>query len=153
MRLSVKRSTVVIALIIYVAALLYIVFLEPTRSSGEHYAPPRWVPLKSTYDFIIEAGHSIRYWLFFLLNLLGNIILFMPFGGLTDALSGTPANKFRVIIAAFIFSLCIELMQLAFRIGVYDADDILLNTLGAYVGLCMYRFLVKKNVVLVYNNS
>jgi glycopeptide antibiotics resistance protein len=111
------------------------------------------MPLKSTYDLIVEAGHSIRHWLFFLLNLLGNIILFMPFGFLADALSGTPANKFRVITAAFFFSLCIEVLQLVFRIGVYDADDILLNTLGAYVGLCVYRFLVKKNVVLVYNNS
>lgn len=153
MILRVKRSIVVLALIVYVAALLYIVFLEPTRSSGEHYAPPRWVPLKSTYDFIIEAGHSIRYWLFFLLNLLGNIILFMPFGALTDALSGTPANKFRVIITACFFSGCIEVLQLVFRIGVFDADDILLNTLGAYLGLCIYRFLVKRNVVLVYNNS
>ena len=153
MILRVKKRTVVVTLIIYVIALLYIVFLEPTRSSGEHYSPPRWMPLKSTYDFIIGAGHSIRYWLFFLLNLLGNIILFMPFGFLGDALSGLPANKFRVIIAAFFFSLCIELLQLVFRIGVYDADDILLNTLGAYLGLCAYRFLAKKDVVLVYNNS
>jgi glycopeptide antibiotics resistance protein len=153
MILKVKRSKVVITLIVYIAALLYIVFLEPTRSSGEHYSPPRWMPLKSTYDLVVDAGHSIRYWLFFLLNLLGNIILFMPFGFLTDALSGTPANKFSVIIAAFFFSLSIELLQLIFRIGVYDADDILLNTLGAYVGLCAYRLLVKRNVVLVYNNS
>jgi len=153
MILRVKRNTVVITLIVYLTALLYIVFLEPTRSSGEHYAPPRWVPLKSNYDFIIEAGHSIRHWLFFLLNLLGNIILFMPFGAFGDALSGTPANKFRVITAAFVFSLCIELLQLVFRIGVFDADDILLNTLGAYLGLCIYRFLVKKDVVLIYNNS
>ncbi|SHM79430.1 VanZ like family protein [Chitinophaga sp. CF418] len=144
---------VVVAMIIYIAALLYVVFLEPTRSAGEHYATPRWVPLKSTYGFIIEAGHSIRHWFFFLLNLLGNIILFMPFGFFGDALSGTPANKFRVIITAFFFSLCIELLQLAFMIGVYDADDILLNTLGAYLGICTYRYLVKKDVVLVDNNS
>lgn len=153
MIVKVKRSKVVITLIVYIAALLYIVFLEPTRTNGEHYSPPRWMPLKSTYDFIVGADTSIRYWLLFLLNLLGNIILFMPFGFLADALSETPANKFNVITAAFFFSLCIELLQLIFRIGVYDADDILLNTLGAYVGLCVYRFLVKKNVVLIYNNS
>ncbi len=150
MILKVKRSKVVVAFIVYIAALLYIVFLEPTRSNGEHYAPPIWMPLESTYSFITGADGSIRYWLFFLLNFLGNIVLFMPFGSLIDALSGTPANKFRVIIAAFFFSLSIELLQLIFRIGVYDADDILLNTLGAYVGLCVYRYLVKRNVVLVY---
>ncbi|MCF6402785.1 VanZ family protein [Chitinophaga filiformis] len=153
MILRVKRRVVVVTMIIYIAALLYIVFLEPTRSAGEHYAPPRWMPLKSTYDFIVEAGHSIRHWLFFLLNLLGNIILFMPFGFLGDALSGTPANKFRVVITAFFFSLCIEVLQLTFMIGVFDADDIVLNTLGAYLGLYTYRLLVKKDVVLVYNNS
>jgi glycopeptide antibiotics resistance protein len=153
MILKVKRSKVVITLIVYIAALLYIVFLEPTRTNGEHYGTPRWIPLKSTYDFIVEAGHSVKSWFFFLLNLLGNIILFMPFGFLGDALSGTPANKFRVIITAFFFSLSIEVLQLVFRIGVYDSDDILLNTLGAYVGLCVYRFMVERNVVLVYNNS
>jgi glycopeptide antibiotics resistance protein len=77
----------------------------------------------------------------------------MPFGFLGDALSGTPANKFRVIITAFFFSLCIEVLQLVFMIGVFDADDILLNTLGAYLGLYTYRLLVEKDVVLVYNNS
>lgn len=153
MILRVKKSIVVVTLVAYIAALLYIVFLEPTRSSGEHYAPPRWMPLMSTYGFILEAGLSIRAWLFFLLNLLGNIILFMPFGALGYALSGTPANKFRVIITAFFFSLSIELLQLVFMIGVYDADDVLLNTLGAYLGICVCRLLVKKNVVLVHNNS
>lgn len=147
---KVKRRTVVLTMIIYLAALIYVVFFEPTRSAGEHYSPPRWIPLKSTYDFIIEAGKSIRYWLFFLLNLLGNIVLFMPFGFLGDALSETLANKFRVILIAFFFSLSIELMQWVFRIGVYDADDILLNTMGAYLGICIYRSLLKKNVVFVY---
>jgi glycopeptide antibiotics resistance protein len=148
-----KRGTVILTLIIYLAVLLYIVFLEPTRSSGEHYAPPRWMPLKSTFDFIKEAGHSIRYWLFFLLNLLGNIVLFMPLGFLVDALSGVAGNKFSVIAIAFFLSLSIELLQMVFMIGVYDADDVLLNTLGAYLGLSVYRLLVRRNVVLVYNNS
>jgi glycopeptide antibiotics resistance protein len=153
MILKVKRSKVVITLIVYIVALLYVVFLEPTRINGEHYAAPIWMPLKSTYSTVIDAGHSVKRWLLFLLNFLGNVILFMPFGFLGDALSGTPANKFRIIIAAFFFSLCIETLQLILMIGVYDADDILLNTLGAYVGLCVYRFMVGKNVVLVYNNS
>jgi glycopeptide antibiotics resistance protein len=150
-----KRSTVVITLVIYLLAVLYIVFLEPTRGTGEHYAPPRWIPLESTYDFIVEAGKSIRYiryWAFFLLNLLGNIIMFMPFGFLIDALSGGSANKLSVITVAFFFSLSIEILQMVLMIGVYDADDIVLNTLGAWLGMLWYRRLVRKNVVLIYNN-
>lgn len=148
-----KRKTVIVTLTIYLLAVIYVVFLEPTRGAGEHTAPPRWVPIKSTIDFIIEAGQSIhyyRYWAFFLLNLLGNIIMFMPFGGLIDALSGGNANKYRVVTTAFIFSLSIELLQLVFNIGVFDADDVLLNTLGAWLGLIWYRRLVRKNVVLIY---
>ncbi|MBW8683652.1 VanZ family protein [Chitinophaga rhizophila] len=156
MTIRLKRGTVIILLISYLLAVLYIVFLEPTRGAGEHYAPPRWMPLKSTYDFIIEAGQAVtyyRYWAFFLLNLLGNIIMFMPLGFLVDALSEGAANKIKVIAIAFFFSLSIELLQLVLMIGVYDADDVVLNTLGAYLGLVLYRRLERKRMVLVYSNT
>lgn len=156
MAIRLKRSTVIILLVVYILAVIYVVFLDPTRVAGERYAEPRWMPLKSTYDFIIEAGKSlryIRYWAFFLLNLIGNVIMFMPLGFLLEALSAGAANKIRVITIAFFFSLSIELLQLVLMIGVYDADDIVLNTLGAWLGLCMYRKMAKKNVVLVHNNS
>lgn len=152
MVIRLKRSIVIVLLVIYILAVLYVVFLDPTRVAGERYATPRWMPLKSTYDFIIEAGQSlryIRYWAFFLLNLIGNIIMFMPLGFLLDALSTGAANKIRVITIAFFFSLGIELLQLVLMIGVYDADDIVLNTLGAWLGMCLYRIMAKKNVVLV----
>ena len=152
MVIRLKRSIVVVLLVVYILVVLYVVFLDPTRVAGERYAEPRWMPLKSTYDFIIEAGQSlryIRYWAFFLLNLIGNIIMFMPLGFLLDALSTGAANKIRVIAIAFFFSLGIELLQMVLMIGVYDADDIVLNTLGAWLGLCLYRIMAKKNVILV----
>jgi glycopeptide antibiotics resistance protein len=78
--------------------------------------------------------------------------MFMPFGFLIDALSGGSANKLSVITVAFFFSLSIEILQMVLMIGVYDADDIVLNTLGAWLGMLWYRRLVRKNVVLIYNN-
>lgn len=147
------KRMVIVMLAIYCLVLVYIVFLEPTRTAGEHYSDPRWIPLKGTVELIIHAGNSYRYWGFFLLNLLGNILLFMPLGFFGGILSGFPANKFRVIAVAFLLSLGIELMQLTFKIGVYDTDDILLNVLGAYLGLYIYNKLVAGNIVNTYKTS
>ncbi|MVT11726.1 VanZ family protein [Chitinophaga tropicalis] len=148
-----EKRKVIFALVVYLLALIYVVFLEPSRTGGEHYSAPRWIPLKGTYEMMIEAGSSRYYWSLFLLNLFGNILLFMPLGFLGGALSGFPANKFRIVVIAFLLSLSIELLQLTLKIGVYDSDDVLLNVLGAYLGLCLFHRFVAKNIIDTYKNS
>ncbi len=73
-----------------------------------------------------------------LLNLLGNVIGFVPLGFLLPIIRRKKTFSFLCVIFVFLFSLAIEVLQLVFRIGVFDVDDLLLNTLGGLIGYLIY---------------
>jgi glycopeptide antibiotics resistance protein len=78
---------------------------------------------------------------FLLLNLVGNILVFVPLGfGLAGALD---QDRFKHIIwqaalGGFMLSLAIELLQLTTLSRSTDVDDLIFNTLGATVGASLY---------------
>ena len=42
-----------------------------------------------------------------------------------------------------LFSLCIELIQLITKLGVFDVDDIIMNTFGGMIGYIIYYILAR----------
>jgi glycopeptide antibiotics resistance protein len=72
-------------------------------------------------------------------NLLGNIILFMPFGFLIPILWSKTNSSQKIIIISIIFSFVLEISQLILHLGSFDIDDIFLNTLGALLGYLMIK--------------
>ena len=75
---------------------------------------------------------------YFLINFLGNIILFMPFGFIIPLL--WKASDKKVIVVGFCSSLFIEICQLFLTRGT-DVDDLILNTLGVIIGYTIYRII------------
>ena len=77
-----------------------------------------------------------------LINILGNLALFIP-------LSIILINYFKfltcsnIIFANFITSLSFELIQLSTGWGIFDVDDIFLNTLGGIIGIIIYHLITK----------
>ena len=64
-----------------------------------------------------------------LINLLGNVIAFMPFGFMVPLLSSRKLQSLgKVVLLSFLFSLGLETTQLVTNCGIFDVDDILLNT-------------------------
>ena len=64
-------------------------------------------------------------------NLL-NLILYVPFGWTSQRWK---ANRKRIVIAAFVLSVCCEVLQYVTGRGMADVNDILFNTLGTAVGI------------------
>ena len=62
-----------------------------------------------------------------------NYLLFMPLGFLLYLCFG---EKFglRVVLAGFLLSASIEIVQLVFRIGLFEFDDMIGNTIGCLIG-------------------
>ena len=62
-----------------------------------------------------------------------NYILFIPLGCLLHLCFG---EKFglRVVIAGLLLSVSIEIVQLVFRIGLFEFDDMIGNTIGCLIG-------------------
>jgi glycopeptide antibiotics resistance protein len=79
-----------------------------------------------------------------LINLVGNIAIFMPFGIFIGLIL---KNKKLSFIGAFILSLglslCLESTQVIFSIGRFDVDDLILNSIGGMVGFIAFRLCVK----------
>ena len=87
-----------------------------------------------TYQEVVKNKH-INY---FIINFLGNIIMFIPIG-LMIPLLWNISNK-KVILLGFSISMLIEFFQLFLSRGT-DIDDLWLNTLGVAIGLLIYTSL------------
>ncbi|EJQ88001.1 hypothetical protein IGW_05179 [Bacillus cereus ISP3191] len=90
------------------------------------------VPFRSTIRYLTEFdSYNID---IILMNTLGNVIIFIPFGFLLPLLF-KQINNVKMASKIFIkFILLIELLQLLTFTGVFDIDDIMLNMLGALIG-------------------
>ena len=71
-------------------------------------------------------------------NLVGNVVVFIPFGFLIPYVFKRGGNFFVMLINAFLFVLGIEVFQLFSAFGAFDVDDILLNCAGAVLGYFFY---------------
>jgi len=81
-------------------------------------------------------------------NLVGNIVVFVPFGFLFPYVMKRGRNFFIMLFNAFIFVTGIEVFQLFSAFGAFDVDDILLNCFGAVIGYFLYLIFdrVRKNI-------
>lgn len=84
-------------------------------------------------------------------NLVGNVVVFIPFGFLLPYVLKWGRNFFVMLINAFLFVLGIEVFQLFSAFGAFDVDDILLNCLGAVLGYLVY--LVYEAIKKWYHNE
>ena len=75
------------------------------------------------------------------LNFFGNILMFIPFGCLLVLLSNRCQNLYVTIMAGAKLSILIEVLQL-FRSRGTDIDDVLLNTIGTFLGYCLGRYIL-----------
>jgi len=71
-------------------------------------------------------------------NILGNIIGFIPLGVLLPVLFVNLQRLWKTLATVFVISLLFETIQLMTNLGVFDVDDLLLNTFGGGVGYILY---------------
>lgn len=76
-------------------------------------------------------------------NIILNICMFVPFGLLLPMGLKWFRKCYRTYVAGFLFSLFIELSQMIFKIGIFEPDDLLDNTLGAIIGFGLFLVLFK----------
>ncbi|MFJ5715983.1 VanZ family protein [Neobacillus sp. NPDC093127] len=103
------------------------------KSNDEYswYFTHNFIPFKTIiyYLFLADINLNIR-----IVNLVGNIIGFAPFGFIVPLLSKRFLSLKNVTIATACLSLLFELTQLVFKFGSFDVDDLILNTLGGMLG-------------------
>lgn len=76
------------------------------------------------------------------LNLVGNIIAFIPLGFCLPILLKKCKSLISTLKSALLIVMVIEVTQLITTLGSFDVDDILLNILGATIGYLMYKIAI-----------
>ena len=111
--------------------LIVVVYITVVRRESSAEQDSAWIPLYS-----YRLAFSGVNWELLRSNLM-NVMLFYPAGLLAGSV--LPNGKKRlawILLAAFCaLSLCIELSQYFFHLGLAETDDVLHNTLGAFLGV------------------
>ncbi|SKB86487.1 VanZ like family protein [Soonwooa buanensis] len=129
------KTTYRILIIPYTILLLYFMFLGFGREVMSINIV-RLTPLASTIQFV-ENSLFLKD---ILINIIGNFLMFLPFGFL--AWIFPKFYDFKTLILSFLFVLIIvEALQYFTRLGVFDIDDIILNSIGMSLGFLLMNFL------------
>ncbi len=123
---------------------LYIILLSYFLFFSEHYGRGYVVEnYRYNLQFFKEIERFILYreqlgFESFIVNILGNILAFAPFGFLLPLLNKRYRGFLKIIFLSLLFSLTIETIQLYLKVGIFDVDDLLLNTVGGLLGYIVF---------------
>lgn len=138
------RKVMQVIFTVYIIVLLRFTlfkYVPLTRLSDAFFMTERdinLIPFKGIYEIITSfSAHAL------VNNILGNILLFLPFGIM---LPMTTVFEGETPVYACLTSFLIEAAQYGFAMGAADIDDIILNTLGAFIGYRLIYCLILVNL-------
>ncbi len=127
-RFVLYKELLMLGFIIYSMCLFQIVTFQDEVS----WSTNNFIPFREILRYNIGSRLFIK-------NVLGNMLLFLPFGFFTSYLLDNKRPLLTVVLT-LVASLSIEVVQL--MIGrVFDVDDIILNVLGGTFGFYLYNIL------------
>lgn len=123
-RIVFHKEFIHLVFIIYILCLYYILTNSDSGNSGINF-----IPFKEMFRY--EFG-SYKFYK----NIIGNIVMFIPFGYFASHYLNNRKCS-TIIITTAIICTCTEGMQ--YYLGrVFDIDDIILNVVGAFIGFLFY---------------
>ena len=118
------KETFMFAFLLYALLLFYVVTFQDVN-----YGTNNFIPFNEILRY--EVGSKV-----FIKNIVGNIILFIPFGFFVAHLMKSK-KLYPTLVVSMITSVVIEYTQL--KIGrTFDIDDIILNIAGGFLGYLIY---------------
>lgn len=123
--------------VLYIAFLVYFLcFAEwygrREISEGYRYNLEVFKEIKRFIEYREELGAFAVF-----ANLFGNILIFVPYGFLIS-MASVLRGFFKTFFYSFGLSLGVEIFQFFTRVGSFDVDDLLLNTLGGILGYILF---------------
>ena len=127
----------------YLLMLTYFMFFSDGFGRSEyteyHYNLTLFKEIRRFYTYRELVGTKA-----FLLNIVGNVVCFMPFGFILPIITRLGERWLNTLLLSFLLTLSIETIQLVFRVGSFDVDDMFLNTVGGaagYVAVTMLKWI------------
>jgi glycopeptide antibiotics resistance protein len=126
--------------IIYALIMIKLLFLRGNSHNWDAYNY-NVIPLKTIKQYIINRNHYNADTL--IKNLLGNIVLFIPLGIFIPILNKKFFKIKLFVISTAAILLSVELIQMLTKVGSFDIDDIILNTVGAMIGFALTKVTIE----------
>lgn len=128
--------------VFYVALLILILFRTRHLERSINLIPLRGIiSFLSGNDLVSNKDSAVVLRTFAISNLIGNIVIFIPLGVYITLFSKNKGVWKNTLIIIIISTLA-EIIQVVFRFGIGDIDDIILNGIGGLVGILIYRWLL-----------
>ncbi len=91
------------------------------------------------YWSVLRSGQMSEIWKHCFVNLIGNVIMFIPLGWLLPRVFPVQRNFWLFLVTCLFFDLLIEIIQLLTLLGYFDLGDVILNMSGLLLGylICM----------------
>jgi glycopeptide antibiotics resistance protein len=126
-------SAILIRFVVFKAApVLYIGHVR-LKFNHTHTGPGNFTPFKTIFPLLTgQTNHLIA-----MVNLFGNILPFIPVGFLAPLVFGSMTWQ-KALVLAVAVGFAMEGMEVVFRVGIFDVDDILLNAFGVMIGYWTY---------------
>ena len=126
-----------ILFVLYIIFIIYfLIFSDWYGRTGEmqeyHYNLVLFKEIKRFWEYRDQVGMFAMF-----TNLFGNVIIFMPFGFFMP-MASRYRSLFSTVFYSFGLSLCVETFQLVTKVGSFDVDDLLLNTIGGLAGYILF---------------
>ena len=129
----------------YGALMLWLLFDRPGYTTGVPYWEQvmqqlNLVPFRTLHLFAGLLNSGIRAHIrMAVINLGGNIIMFIPLGFLLPRVFSWPSSLFRVLSVTAVLIIAVEIIQLFTLVGSCDIDDLILNVVGAAIGYGLHK--------------
>lgn len=105
------------------------------------------MPFKTILKYLTAGSYlSLRV---IIVNLVGNIIIFIPLGFYVKALI---KKNFPTLLITFFIPVLIEATQYLWAVGISDIDDVILNVIGEWLGV-FFCYLLNKIYHVFSNNA
>lgn len=82
-----------------------------------------------------------------MVNLIGNIFPFMPIGLLAPLVFRSMSWQ-KALILGVVTGLTCELMEVIFRVGIFDVDDVMLNAFGVVLGYGVFVMFKRRDATI-----
>ena len=127
-----------VLLILYIPLLLRITLMQDGVRTAS--GTIRTIPFNAVSDYL-SGEKTLK---FLIVNYLGNIFLFLPFGLLFPSIF-KKLTFFKVLLLGILISLAVEATQYLTCRGYADIDDVIMNAAGTVIGYVIYKCLnIKK---------
>ena len=150
------RFTIIAVFVIYLVVLTKLVIFKgpvffevvggteeyKTKTAHASYTQVNLVPFRTIKQFATthpSTSNSVKFF-----NLVGNVLLFLPFGFLVPLVFRRLNKLGYVFLFSFFLSLLFETYQLVTHTGQFDIDDLILNSAGGVVGYLLLTFIDRR---------